>query len=775
MNLMWTASKNEESGCFRRKAMRCLPLCVVLLLLPFAGAQPSLSSLREIHALTNAEASRALPVAFEATVTYFRGYEKTLFVQDGDEAIFVLATTGLKLSPGDRVLVRGVTKESFRPIVVSSDLTLLHHGDLPRPVPATFAPLIQSKLDCRFTTVRGRIRLAADGSSSGRHVTQFELALKGGEIKVTVDQGVLARLSDLLDAEAEIDGVVSGQFDGKMQETGVLLHVSTLDDVRIVRRASLDAWSIPVTPMDQVLQFLDDEDKTRRVRVEGVITYFYPSQMAVLQDGSRSIRVLTPTIERLNIGDRADAIGIPSVDHGFLTLRSGDLRSIDTAAPVTPMTVSWDEVASGRHAFDLVSIEGSVITEVREHARDVYVVSSEGHLFSAAVRHPYLYEYGANLPPPPMPEIPAGSMVRITGVVIHDDANPFNGPMAFSILLRTSSDIAVVASPSWLNVRNLTRLVSFLVVIVVAVGMWVWMLKRRVRDQTAELAVRAEAETILERRRSQILEDINGNKSLEEILHQIRELISFRLNGAPCWCEVGDGIVLGDRPDESRGLMVVEQEISARTGPLHGILSAAIASPARTRAAEALSMGAWLATLAIETRGLYSDLIHRSEFDLLTDIYNRFSLERRLAVLVEDSNRAGLLFGLIYIDLDEFKQVNDRCGHRAGDHYLQEVAARMKRQLRPLDMLARLGGDEFAVLVPNVRSRSDIEEVALRLERCFRDPFALEGCMLDGSASVGIALFPEDGTSKDSLLMAADAAMYVTKNIKKEPARPRIF
>jgi diguanylate cyclase (GGDEF)-like protein len=579
----------------------------------------------------------------------------------------------------------------------------------------------------------------------------------------------------LLDADAEATGVVSGNFDGKMQETGVLLHVTSLDDVKILQKAAVDPWSIPVTAMDQVLTVSDDDDHTQRVRVEGVITYFYPTQMAVLQEGRRSIRVLTPTIERLHVGDRAEAIGIPAVDHGFLILKSGDLRSIETAAPVTPLPVTWSEVASGKHAFDLVSIEGTVVTQVREHAEDVYIISSGGHLFSAAVRHPYVYEFGANISPPAMLPIPSGSMVRITGVVIHDEANPFNGPMAFRILLRSSSDVEVIASPSLLNVSNLIRLVSLLLLVVIAVCSWVWMLQRKVHEQTDELATRAEAETILERRRSRILEDINGTRPLREILQQITELISYRLGGGPCWCEIGDDILVGDRPTETGQRNVIRQEISGRTGSLHGILSAAVdpVAPLKAHAPEALSMGAWLATMAIETRGLYTDLVHRSEFDLLTDIYNRFSFERRVGVLLEEASRKDALFGLIYIDLDEFKQVNDQYGHRAGDQYLQEAAQRMKRQVRPHDMLARLGGDEFAVLVPYMRCRADVEEVASRLERCFQEPFSLDGYTLQGSASVGVALFPEDGTTKDSLLSAADAAMYVGKNIKKE-SRERI-
>jgi diguanylate cyclase (GGDEF)-like protein len=77
-----------------------------------------------------------------------------------------------------------------------------------------------------------------------------------------------------------------------------------------------------------------------------------------------------------------------------------------------------------------------------------------------------------------------------------------------------------------------------------------------------------------------------------------------------------------------------------------------------------------------------------------------------------------------------------------------------------------LGGDEFAALVPLVRSRAEVEEIAQRLERCFDEPFAIEELALRGSASVGIALYPEDGATRDDLLNAADAAMYTAKNAK---------
>jgi diguanylate cyclase (GGDEF)-like protein len=158
----------------------------------------------------------------------------------------------------------------------------------------------------------------------------------------------------------------------------------------------------------------------------------------------------------------------------------------------------------------------------------------------------------------------------------------------------------------------------------------------------------------------------------------------------------------------------------------------------------------------------------RSEFDLLTEIHNRFSLDKRLDEVIEEAHRNASIFGLIYIDLDKFKLINDRYGHHVGDLYLQEVAGRMKRQLRGDDILARLGGDEFAALVTVARSRAGVEEIALRLERCFDAPFIMEGYVLRGAASFGIALYPEDGTSKDKLFSVADAIMYTVKNQKKE-------
>jgi diguanylate cyclase (GGDEF)-like protein len=736
-----------------------------------AGPSP-LTDLRAITALSNAEASHHPPVAFEATVSYFPGYESLLFVQDGDAGIFVLAPKNVHLVAGDRVLVRGVMRESFHPIVIPDSVTVLHHGDLPKAMPATFDELIRGLYDCRLVKVNAVIRTADLRVSSYARTTYMQMAADGGYVDATVDSDDEKALKDLLDAEVEVSGIAGGKFDGKMQLTGVLLHVSSLADVKIIKRAGASPWSLPPTPMDKIISVYHVQEQMQRVLVHGTITYFQPDASAVLQDGTRSLWIATPVHSPLQIGDLADATGFPDTRNGSLVLSHGEIKDSHIPAPITPLPATWRQLAfwsansPDGHMFDLVSIEGRVVTEVREASQDEYVLIADGQIFSAIFRHE---EGGGPIQLPPLKKIPVGSRVRVTGICMIDATNPFNTTkeVPFNILMRSFNDITVVAQPSLVNTRNLLAALGVLLIVVFVMIARGWVLERKVRLQTSIISARTEAEAELERRRSSILEDINGSKPLASILEKIVELVSFRQDGAPCWCEVADGSTVGNCPPEPHDLRIVRVSVDSRSGPALGALFAALPpeTPPSTLETDSLSNGARLATLAIETRRLYSDLRRRSEFDLLTDIYNRFSLHKRLDVLIQEAGPSDI-FGMIYVDLDKFKPINDTFGHHVGDLYLQEVAMRMNDQLLGGDMLARLGGDEFTALVSLQRGRSDLNKIVARLEGCFDAPFLIEGHVIKGSASIGVALYPEDGATKDALLNAADAAMYEVKKSK---------
>jgi diguanylate cyclase (GGDEF)-like protein len=729
----------------------------------WAAPPVPLTTLQAIHALSNAEADRGLPVAFEATVTYFNGSIYALFVQDDGLGIYVGPKPDYKLVPGDRILIRGKTQGSFRPIVLSDSVSLVRHGDLPKPVPATFDELIRGQYDSTLVTVHGVVRAADKNADPTRGTAFLQILTEGGYVHAELKGSDANALKGLLDAEVEVTGVAGGEFDGKVQMWGVSLSVSSPADVKILKHASASPWSLPRTPLDQVITRTHVTDSTQRISVHGTITYYQPGTSVVLQDGNKSLWIETQTVDPLRIGDVVDATGFPAANNGFLTLTGGEIQESPVYAPIAPLQVTLNDLTWSKHIYDLVSIEGQVVMEVRESSQDEYVLVSGGQVFSAIYRHPPAGPVGSPIAIPPMNQVPIGSGVRIAGISIVERSNPYRNDVPFNILMRTPDDISVVTRPSLLTVRNLMIVVGVLLLAVLIVGARGWAIERRVRRQTTALAM-------IEQRRSRILEDINGTLPLAEIIEEITELVSFKLRGAPCWCQVADGAQLGNCPPKLEGLRVVRTEIPAHTGPALGALFVAfdpLAKP-RNNEAEALSKAVALAALAIETRRVYSDLMHRSEFDLLTDIHNRFSLDKYLDLQIAEARQKAGIFGLIYIDLDKFKQINDIYGHQIGDLYLQEVALRMKRQLRGVDMLARLGGDEFAVLLPRVRNRAKVEEIAQRLDRSFEEPFIIEGQTLHGAASVGIALYPEDGATKDDLLSAADAAMYAVKRSKRQ-------
>jgi len=747
----------------------------------WAGDSGVLTSLRAVRNLTNAEASREVPVEFNATVEYARSYEHLLFVEEGSEAIFVRPPGTSSLVPGDRVLIKGKVQESFNPIVVAESITVSGHGPAPAPIRASFTDLIRARYDCHLVTVQAVVRAADMVESQQAHIRsgRLELLTGSGPIEANIDGSDESALKALLDAQVEVTGVAAGKFNDKMEQTGVVLYISGLSNIRVLGHAARNPWSLPITPMDQILANYHVQDLTPRLRIHGVITYYQPGMAVVLQDGGKSLWIATHTREPLKIGDLADATGFPEAHDRLLSLADGEIKDTGIASPIKPQTATWKQLAFWSsnlptgHLYDLVSIEGRVVTEVHEAVQDEYVLNSGGRVFAAIYRHPPGI---GDLSP--MMKIPDGSKVRVTGICMVADPNTIipDQEVPFNILLRSYGDLAVVAGPSLLSVSSLSRLVALLLMMVLVASVWGWRLERKVRNQASAMAARIEAESAqnrrmaqMEQRRSRILEGVNSSRPLADIVEQITEMVSFSLNGAPCWCTLADGARLGKCPENMQGLRISQREITAHSGAALGTIFVGFDTPAgkEQEESQALANGARLTALAIETRRLYTDLVHRSEFDPLTDVHNRFSLDRHLEELIQKASAKGSVFGLIYVDLDKFKEVNDLYGHRIGDLYLQEASLRMKRQLRKGDMLARLGGDEFAVLVPVVRSRADVKEIALRLEHCFDTPFTVGDYTLYGSASVGIALYPEDGTTSDNLLCAADDAMYVAKNRRR--------
>ena len=150
--------------------------------------------------------------------------------------------------------------------------------------------------------------------------------------------------------------------------------------------------------------------------------------------------------------------------------------------------------------------------------------------------------------------------------------------------------------------------------------------------------------------------------------------------------------------------------------------------------------------------------------DPLTGLANRRLFYDRLQQAIRHAHRYGGKVGLLYVDLDRFKEINDQHGHHVGDAVLTEVAKRLTSSIRDSDSVARLGGDEFVVLLEEVQGRHDCLAAAHKIEQTLNADTSFFGLDVDIAASIGQALYPDDGANEDTLIRAADAAMYRIKS-----------
>ena len=156
---------------------------------------------------------------------------------------------------------------------------------------------------------------------------------------------------------------------------------------------------------------------------------------------------------------------------------------------------------------------------------------------------------------------------------------------------------------------------------------------------------------------------------------------------------------------------------------------------------------------------------HLAHYDILTDLPNRSLFSDRLGQALINAQRNRCKAAVMFLDLDRFKIINDTIGHGVGDLLLREVAARLTDCVRQGDTVSRLGGDEFVILLPELHIAEDVCLVAQKLLNATALPFVLQGHELNISASIGIAFYPDDGATAESLMKNADAAMYQAKEV----------
>ena len=182
---------------------------------------------------------------------------------------------------------------------------------------------------------------------------------------------------------------------------------------------------------------------------------------------------------------------------------------------------------------------------------------------------------------------------------------------------------------------------------------------------------------------------------------------------------------------------------------------------------ERLRSQAELEAANAQMRRINEQLAEVAHFDMLTHLPNRVLLADRLQQAMAHCVRRNKSLAVAFLDLDGFKDINDRYGHAAGDEFLVAIAKRLRSALRDGDTLARIGGDEFVAVMTDLTAEQDCEPLLLRLLQVAAEPLLVNGQSLQVSASIGVTIYPQDGSSSEQLIRHADQAMYLAKQAGK--------
>ncbi|HVJ06208.1 MAG TPA: EAL domain-containing protein, partial [Candidatus Saccharimonadales bacterium] len=236
--------------------------------------------------------------------------------------------------------------------------------------------------------------------------------------------------------------------------------------------------------------------------------------------------------------------------------------------------------------------------------------------------------------------------------------------------------------------------------------------------------------------------DRKGSQELNDWEDALRK-IAADFNFAGTWSEP-----MISSANELLGTVVLNHSVMA---PLDPLQSSTLGEAAR------------LGSLAVEHRMGYERLLHQGYHDALTGLPNRLLLADRVKQALARAERNHTQVAYLSIDLDRFKDINDTLGHDAGDLFLKQISVRMQARVRASDTFARTGGDEFTLILPDMHDVRDSIRVAENLTAALRDPFKVENHTIYGTASIGIAVYPQDGRDIDTLQRNADRAMYRAK------------
>jgi len=503
---------------------------IFLAALGFTGAiqgapanSKTIDRISRIRLLPPAEAARGFPVRVRGVVTYSDPALPDLFVQDATGGIFIDYPKHPELRRGQIIEVTGITGPGeFAPVIEEPEIRVLGVGALPPAVRVPLEHLKSGSFDSAWVEISGVVLSAI---VENRRASIY-VGVGTGHIRVIIPDCSGDDVARLPGAMVTVRGVCASAFTKRRQLTGVRIDAQSIQDVVVTQAAPSEALELPLRHAEELQRFSPETISNARTRVRGVVTFQRPGRSIYIRDGQQGLQVETRQTTVFRRGDLVEAIGTPISGDYNPILRYSTVRLLDHGPAPQPIPLTPLQALAGDHDGDLVEIQADLLNWRNQRNAAWLVMKSGEQVFEAEVdRLSDAAKWG----------LQEGSLMKLAGICLIEVGGEFNDPKAFRLLVKSGEDIAVIRRPGWWSLsHSLWLLAVFGTAVLAALG-WAWMLRRRVRAQTAELFDKNQE---LKQQMDVAAIDVEvGNalmqgSSIEEILNRSVQGIVHHLNAA---------------------------------------------------------------------------------------------------------------------------------------------------------------------------------------------------------------------------------------------------
>jgi len=463
----WTAFVAEENG--HRVLTNCAPAGP----LTSQGAPVTLTSVKQVHSLPVEMAGRAFPVNFDAVVTYSDEPSRNLFLQDDTDGIYanMWAVNTPLPNAGQRVHVTGFSGPGdIAPVIAQPHLETLGPGVMPKPFAGGMEQMLAGEPESRWVQATGVVRsLSFD--------RDHEVLLVGWGIhrfRVRVARVPAALPESWVGSRIHLEGVCGARFNSKRQLLGVQIFVPSPAFLVLDEKS---AGPAPLEAINTLLQISPRPAGERLSRFRGTVTLSHRTGPTWVEDTKGGALIQNHAPISLRPGDIVEVTGFPEPGSFSPTVRDANIQIAGRDHSLAPTRLTPTELLQEGYDSELVQIDAFVVNSVGSAAGDAIILRSGDTVFEARM------DNGA------MPPLQNGALLRLTGIssIAVDDSHDLLSPKGFSLLLRTPADVTVLREGPWLNFDRMLRLTGLVLVLALLAVVWIIVLRRRVREQTAEL------------------------------------------------------------------------------------------------------------------------------------------------------------------------------------------------------------------------------------------------------------------------------------------------